>query len=60
VKQVADELNNTVAVCRTYYIHPTVLLSLNENFSPSDYDTSNQPPELAEEEKLVLAMINNC
>lgn len=25
VKQVADHLNNTVSVCRNYYIHPTVL-----------------------------------
>lgn len=57
VKQVADELNNTVAVCRTYYIHPTVLLSLNEDFSPSDFDISKQPEELAEEEKVVLAII---
>jgi DNA topoisomerase I len=60
VKQVADELNNTVAVCRTYYIHPSVLLSLNEDFSPDDYDTSNQPRELSQEERLVLSVIEKA
>ena len=31
VKKVAKHLNNTVAVCRSYYIHPTVLSSYEED-----------------------------
>ena len=31
VKQVAKHLNNTVAVCRAYYIHPTVINTYADN-----------------------------
>jgi DNA topoisomerase I len=58
VKQVSQQLNNTVAVCRTYYIHPAVLQVLDENFSPSSYDISNAPESLSYEEKLVLAIVD--
>lgn len=31
VKKVASHLNNTVSVCRSYYIHPTVIHSYQKN-----------------------------
>lgn len=31
IKQVAQHLNNTVAVCRSYYIHPTVIKTYTKN-----------------------------
>lgn len=31
VKKVASHLNNTVSVCRSYYIHPTVIHTYQEN-----------------------------
>jgi len=31
VKEVAHHLNNTVSVCRTYYIHPTVIETYTKN-----------------------------
>lgn len=31
VKEVAKHLNNTVAVCKTYYIHPTVINTYTKN-----------------------------
>ena len=31
VKEVAHHLNNTVSVCRTYYIHPTVIETYSKN-----------------------------
>ena len=31
VKEVAHHLNNTVSVCRTYYIHPTVIETYSNN-----------------------------
>lgn len=32
VKEVAKHLNNTVAVCRSYYIHPTVINTYTKEF----------------------------
>lgn len=31
VRKVADKLGNTVTVCRTYYIHPAILISAEQN-----------------------------
>lgn len=31
IKKVAKHLNNTVSVCKNYYIHPTVIKSYSEN-----------------------------
>jgi DNA topoisomerase I len=57
VKQVAEELNNTIAVCKTYYIHPAVLEKLDENFCIDDYPIEKQPTELDREERVVLTII---
>jgi DNA topoisomerase I len=59
VKLVSEQLNNTVSVCRTYYIHPAVLQVLDENFSPDIYDISHAPEALSPEEKVVLGIIEN-
>ncbi len=32
IKQVAERLGNTPAVCKSYYIHPKILLALNSFF----------------------------
>jgi len=58
VKEVAKELGNTIAVSEKYYIHPTVLDALDENFSPENYPLNTQPEDLETEEKLALAIIN--
>jgi DNA topoisomerase I len=59
VKQVAHRLNNTIAVCKTYYIHPSVLQRLDENFSSEKFDTSRAPVQLAPEEKLAYTIMEN-
>ena len=40
VKQVAKHLNNTVAVCRSYYIHPTVLKTYTKKILVPHFDRS--------------------
>jgi DNA topoisomerase I len=57
VKQVAKELNNTIAVCKKYYIHPAVLEALDENFTLDNYPIDDQPEELSLEERAALAII---
>ncbi len=39
VKKVAKHLNNTVSVCRSYYIHPTVINSYAKNILVPHFDT---------------------
>jgi DNA topoisomerase I len=59
VKEVAEVLNNTIAICEKYYIHPKVLDALdNINFSPRRYKLRNKPDALDWEEKLALAIID--
>ncbi len=38
VKQVANHLNNTVAVCRNYYIHPTVISTYSKKLLIKHFD----------------------
>lgn len=38
VKSVAKHLNNTVSVCRNYYIHPTVITTYNKNILVPHFD----------------------
>ncbi len=38
VKKVASHLNNTVSVCRNYYIHPTVIQTYQENVLIPHFD----------------------
>jgi DNA topoisomerase I len=46
VQLVAKELNNTVSVCRKYYIHPKVLTTVvkgkTSNYLPDENDEKNQ------------------
>ncbi len=39
VKEVAEHLNNTVAVCRSYYIHPTVIHTYTKEFLVPHFDS---------------------
>src|SRR5690554_4844299 len=60
VKLVAAELNNTVSVCRKYYIHPKVLdvavKGKLANYFPSEKEVSNSP--YSREELIVLNIIS--
>lgn len=58
VKEVAKELNNTIAISEKYYIHPEVLDALDSlHFSPKRYNVNVKPEELDLEERIVLAII---
>ncbi len=58
VKEVARELNNTIAVSEKYYIHPEVLDALDSlYFSPGRYKVDDKPEALDLEERVVLAII---
>ncbi|MFW5819808.1 MAG: DNA topoisomerase IB [Bacteroidota bacterium] len=60
VKEVAKELNNTIAISEKYYIHPEVLDALDSfYFSPKRYTLEKKPEELDLEEKVVLAIIGD-
>ena len=58
VRLVAKQLNNTVSVCRDYYIHPEVLKKAIagkiEDFIPPE---ENDPPGLYPEERVVLNIL---
>ena len=43
VRKVADKLGNTVAVCRSSYIHPVILASAEEH--RNDFDSLMQTAE---------------
>jgi len=40
VKQVASHLNNTVSVCKSYYIHPTVIKTYTKKILVPHFETS--------------------
>ena len=65
VKRVAGELGNTPAVCRTYYIHPSVLSCYAENtlydMLPEVSDsTPTSPYALTPEEETVMEFLRAC
>jgi DNA topoisomerase-1 len=58
VKEVAQALGNTVAVCRAYYIHPAVLQAYEEGKLQTYWQESPGPVEgLAEDEARVLRLL---
>jgi DNA topoisomerase-1 len=60
VKEVANELSNTISISEKYYIHPLVLERLDDKeFSPDKIDTENKPDGLDYEEKIVLGIIQS-
>ncbi len=59
VKSVAEQLANTISVCEKYYIHPTVLHILSDDFDPETYSCDQYPEGLSEHEKLALAIIES-
>lgn len=63
IKKVAEKLNNTVAICREYYIHPKILEVLTNN-RPETYKSIKlngikSKMLLSENEKLVLKILSN-
>jgi DNA topoisomerase I len=61
IDRVAEQLNNTRAVCRKYYIHPAVLQSylegtLREELTPSGRN-GRRPAQLSSMETSVLALL---
>ena len=62
VKLVAAELNNTVSVCRKYYIHPSVLKYLSNGHLEQIQQTLKRKANsrwFSAEEKMVLKIINS-
>lgn len=61
IKKVAGKLNNTVAICREYYIHPDVLDVLTSNrkeeYALVKLNGIKYKSLLSDEEKLVLKII---
>lgn len=59
VKIVADHLRNTVAVCRSYYIHPTVFKSYEEKMliPHFNYAVTNGNSGLHKDEYRVLTLL---
>lgn len=58
VQEVATELNNTIAVCEKYYIHPDVLDTLaGGKFDPELFSLKETPEELSPAEKIALSII---
>lgn len=47
VKKVAEHLNNTVAVCRSYYIHPTVIKTYSKKVLIPHFEShKNKKPKI--------------
>ncbi|MDO8269451.1 MAG: DNA topoisomerase IB [Candidatus Levybacteria bacterium] len=42
IKRVADHLNNTAAVCRNYYIHPTVIKTYSKKILVPHFNTHKE------------------
>lgn len=59
VKLVADHLRNTVAVCRSYYIHPTVFKTYREKrlIPHFNYSVTNSSSGLLKNEYRVLTLL---
>lgn len=65
VKRVAQELGNTRAVCRAYYIHPAVLScyvegTLHELVPEVSSEPPANPYALTPEEETLLAFLREC
>lgn len=59
VRMVAEELGNTLSVCRQYYIHPTILKLFSEGKMPTNnpFRETNSPAALSKSEKLLLKLL---
>jgi len=57
VKLVAQELGNTEQVCRTYYIHPTVLQLVENQQLPEIPNSKSKSPAHSPAEKLLLSIL---
>lgn len=59
VKNVAEHLRNTVAVCRSYYIHPTVFKTYEEKklIPHFNYSVTNNSSGLHRDEYRVLTLL---
>lgn len=65
VKRVAQELGNTPAICRAYYIHPSVLScylegTLHELVPEVATDPLENPYALTPEEEALMAFLREC
>lgn len=61
IRLVANELNNTVSVCRKYYIHPEVLKRLTDNPTngTKSYKKKSSSKWYSPEEKAVMQILKN-
>lgn len=58
IDSVAEKLGNTRSVCRKYYVHPTVIAAY-EKGSISKYQPAAKQPDLNEEERLLITLLEN-
>ncbi len=54
---VAAQLNNTISVCRKYYIHPVILSSIVEDYENFKKSRIKDSKWLSKEEKMVLKLL---
>ena len=63
VKRVANHLNNTIAVCRNYYIHPTVINTYQRNILVPHYTryarTKTERGGLSWDERALIKLLQN-
>ena len=64
VKKVSNHLRNTPKICQSYYIHPTVFKTYNEEILIPHFDTHiktkpKKPREVSREENTVIELLHN-
>lgn len=59
VKEVCSHLRNTPAVCRNYYIHPTIFMAYQKNVLISHFSQKSKKlsPNFSQEEHLVVTLL---
>lgn len=61
IKKVADELGNTPAICKAYYIHPKILGMIEHQSIPKSLEKANDSlqlsPSLNATEQLLLSLL---
>lgn len=59
LRLVADQLGNTPTVCRSYYVHPTIMQRIEDQSLPlyTDYEDSELDYQHSASEKLILDIV---
>jgi DNA topoisomerase I len=62
IRQVADTLQNTIAVCRKYYVHPAIIEAHHQDTLQQHYHTksaSNNPYALTPAERALVSLLKS-